>query len=637
MKKIQFLIVCFLWFTPLFGVELQIFDSPDALAEAVAREIADSIHQKPRTVLGLATGSTPIPVYRDLIQIAHEENLDFSEVITFNLDEYADLPLDHPNSYHTFMDEFLFNSFPTLNIEHIHFPSQDHPAEYEEQIAREGPIDIQILGIGTNGHIGFAEPGTTLEGHTELVRLTENTRKDNARFFGDDIRKVPQYAVTMGIKTILGAKKIYLLATGKNKAKIIKALLEEEISSNIPATALKMHSNTKIYLDKEAASMLKVTHFTNGRVLKDHHISDGDLWICGGKIIAPQSYADNEIDVKGLLIAPGYIDLQINGGFGIDFSKQPEELENVAEKLPKFGVTAFLPTIISCTKEQYGHILSTLRPAVMQPLRGATVLGIHLEGPFFNPNQRGAHCSHHLLDCEEMDSPRELYGDLSGVKMVTLAPELPGALKTIELLRNEGIIVSAGHTSPSVEQMQDAIEKGLGFASHLFNAMGSFHHRNPGIIGSVLIHPKIPFSLIGDRHHVHPHTVMFAWHANSEGLILISDAMAALGLPSGQYSLGDLNIEVNTGKAVVFGTETLAGSVVSLGDAVRYLHASSGCSHAEAIEAASYKPAKLLGLEGQKGSLHVGADADFNLLDDALNVQACYIAGKCRYNQIVGS
>ncbi len=281
--------------------------SSEEVGEACARSMADLIYtnlqQGKQTVLGLATGSTPLPVYAALIRIAKEENLDLSRVITFNLDEYVGLPEGHPQSYQTFMEEHLFGAlrqsevYPKgLRSENIHllngyakrvedltsdemevlnrvFRHRDpndllsreeemlilglRAEEYEKLLHICGPIDFQILGIGTNGHIGFAEPGSSFKGHTSVVELSSSTRQDNQRFFVNDTIEVPSHAITMGIGTILQAKNIVLLATGSHKRAIIEQTLNERISSAIPATALRLRPHVTFILDLEAAGNIE--------------------------------------------------------------------------------------------------------------------------------------------------------------------------------------------------------------------------------------------------------------------------------------------------------------------------------------------------------------------------------------------
>lgn len=373
------------------------------------------------------------------------------------------------------------------------------------------------------------------------------------------------------------------------------------------------------------ASMNNTKLFTNGSLLINHKITENDLWVVNGKIAPPQPHADEVIDLEGCIVAPGYIDIQINGAFGCDFSRNPEMLSSVAKQLPQYGVTAFLPTLISSTPEQYQKALPHLQPQDFNG-EGAEVLGIHLEGPFFARAYAGAHQPEYLIPNYHIPL-EDIYGSLNGVKIITLAPELPGGYEAIQKLKADGIIISAGHSGANFEQISSSCAAGVGLATHLFNAMPGLHHRNPGIIGAALINPKIPYSLIVDGCHLCPETVALAYQCNPEGLILISDATEALGLPNGKYKLGTMDIEVNDGQIYVLGTRTLAGSNLNLSRAVQLLYAYTGCSKEFALEAASLKPAQLLGIYPKKGSLAEGSDADFVVLSPLLEVKSTYIRG----------
>jgi len=247
-------------------IETKIFNDPDDASKIVAKDIAGFIETRNKnddhTVLGLATGSTPIQVYGELVRLHKEEGLSFSKVITFNLDEYYPIRPEELQSYVRFMNEYLFDHID-IKKENIHIPDgtleredvYDYCKEYEEKIARAGGLDIQILGIGRTGHIGFNEPGSLEKTPTRLVTLDELTRADAAAsFFGEE--HVPRRAITMGVGTILKAKKIYLMAWGESKAPIIRRFVEGEISAQIPATFLQKHDNTVVVLDEAAASEL---------------------------------------------------------------------------------------------------------------------------------------------------------------------------------------------------------------------------------------------------------------------------------------------------------------------------------------------------------------------------------------------
>lgn len=241
-------------------MKIRIAKDYDQMSTWAAEIVAQEIKEKNDLVLGLATGSTPEGLYRLLVQMYQEGTLDFSKVITFNLDEYLGLAPTHPQSYAYFMHQHLFAHI-NIKAENIHLPdglAKDLPAfcrEYEEKIAAAGGIDLQILGIGRNGHIGFNEPNDYLSAGTHVVSLAEETIDANSRFFNSK-DEVPRQAVTMGMGTILKAKKILLMANGKTKAEAIKGTLSGKITTKIPASFLQLHRDLTVIIDEEAASLL---------------------------------------------------------------------------------------------------------------------------------------------------------------------------------------------------------------------------------------------------------------------------------------------------------------------------------------------------------------------------------------------
>ena len=236
----------------------------DRMSKLAAKFIADELRRKPALVLGLATGSTPIGMYQELIRMHKEEGLDFSKVITFNLDDYIGLPKDHPESYHSFMWKHFFQH---VNIpeSQIHIPDGTLPMEdipaycewYEKRIKEVGGIDIQVLGIGRDGHIGFNEPGSSLGSRTRIKTLARETREDNARFFDGNIDAVPKYAITMGVGTIMEARMLLLLASGPNKAEAVKKTVEGPITAMCPASIMQLHPKAVAIIDQEAAKYLE--------------------------------------------------------------------------------------------------------------------------------------------------------------------------------------------------------------------------------------------------------------------------------------------------------------------------------------------------------------------------------------------
>lgn len=238
---------------------VKVYKNADDIAEYVSDLFIEEI-KRPRTVLGLATGSTPVPTYQKLIKKTHEQNISWNNVKTFNLDEYNGIGPSHPESYRYFMNENLFNHVD-VNIYNTFVPLgfgnlDKNARDYDRKIHLEGGIDLQILGIGSNGHIAFNEPGTSFDQETHVIELSEQTRQDNKRFF-TSIDEVPTHSITMGLATILKSRRIILIATGENKADAVQKMVEEIPNTQTPASILQKHNNVVVVLDEAAASKLK--------------------------------------------------------------------------------------------------------------------------------------------------------------------------------------------------------------------------------------------------------------------------------------------------------------------------------------------------------------------------------------------
>jgi glucosamine-6-phosphate deaminase len=241
--------------------KVTIFHDERALARALAAQIVEAIAHKPDLVLGLPTGRTPIRLYHELGAMHAKAQADFSRVTTFNLDEFLGIPPEHPGSYRTFMQEHLFSrvNVPASRINVLNGVAPDPLAEcirYERAIADAGGLDLQLLGIGTNGHIGFNEPARELIGSTHQVVLKPSTRHSNAALFGGNEENVPREALSMGMATILRARRIILIATGKSKAACVERAVHGPITTRMPASFLQLHRDIELVLDEAAASKL---------------------------------------------------------------------------------------------------------------------------------------------------------------------------------------------------------------------------------------------------------------------------------------------------------------------------------------------------------------------------------------------
>ncbi|MEO8287877.1 MAG: N-acetylglucosamine-6-phosphate deacetylase [Chloroflexota bacterium] len=337
-----------------------------------------------------------------------------------------------------------------------------------------------------------------------------------------------------------------------------------------------------------------------------------------------------EIIADDMLLVPGFIDLQINGGFGSDFTAAPDSVWEVAAQLPRYGVTAFLPTIITSPAETMEAAREVMQIGPPADFRGAIPLGLHLEGPFLSPEKRGAHNPAYL----RLPTPEAVAGwsPETGVLLVTLAPELPGALATIGALVERGVVVSAGHSMATADEAEAGFAGGISYGTHLFNAMPPLDHRAPGLAGALLASNDVTVGLIADGIHLHPDVVALSWKAKGAARFsLVTDAMAALGMPPGQYRLGDWDVTVD-GAAARLPDGRLAGSLLSLDQAVLNLVGFTGCEPAEALLTVTAVPAALLGIEEQRGHIAPGLQADLVLLTPELEVVTTIVGGQIVYS-----
>ena len=352
--------------------------------------------------------------------------------------------------------------------------------------------------------------------------------------------------------------------------------------------------------------------------LVDGTLVPGDVEIIGGRVSGIGLTSPNGHGIA----APGFVDLQVNGFAGIDFlSADAEGYRLAGEALLETGVTAYLPTFITSPEEQ---LLAALRE-VPRGGDGPRVLGAHLEGPFLSALRLGIHSADSRRN-PDVDLLERLL-DAGPVRLVTLAPELPGATKVIERLLRREIAVSCGHSDADAEQANRAFDLGVRSVTHLFNAMRPFHHRDPGIVGAALARPEVVIQLILDWVHVAPVTAAMVWQAAQGRVALVTDSVAGAGLDDGAYRLGELDVEIRDG--VARGpTGALAGSTLTMIDAVRNLH-SLGVPLEDAIGAATEVPARVLRLPAT-GRVGVGLPADLVVLSDELEVERVLVEGRAR-------
>jgi N-acetylglucosamine-6-phosphate deacetylase len=361
--------------------------------------------------------------------------------------------------------------------------------------------------------------------------------------------------------------------------------------------------------------------------------------ICGADVLTPSGWQEFDLsvvdglisdggegrgevlDASGLKIVPGYIDLQINGGWGHDLQREPAALWALARRLVEAGVTSFLPTLTTNGFARRREALAVWRagPPDRAGHAGADPLGWHLEGPWLAPSRHGAH-SRELLQAVPSSAPGD-YTPAQGVRLVTLAPELRGATEMIAALTSQGVVVSCGHTEATPDQARAALGAGATMGTHLFNAMSGLHHRQVGMAATLLLE-RFFVALIVDGVHVDPDMVTLAWRLAQGRLIVISDAVSVMG--TGAASA--------TGEAVRLFDGTLAGSSVAIDAAVRNLMAFTGCELSEAVAAATDVPARCLGL-ADRGRIEVGRRADLVGLDGEGNVVLTLVGGQLLHDR----
>lgn len=397
----------------------------------------------------------------------------------------------------------------------------------------------------------------------------------------------------------------------------------------------------------------------NGRLVLPGGVERSDLMIREGRIAAvgelPAGWTGPTIDARQMLVAPGFLDLQINGGYGADFTADGETIWDVASLLPRQGVTSFLPTVVTAPPDRIGRAQRAIASPPADGCVRAAPLGLHLEGPMLNPVRRGAHVEEHLRD-PSAGLVDDWHRD-TGIAMVTIAPELTGAPEMIGRLSRRGITVAAGHSDATVEQAADAVRAGVSHITHLYNAMSPLHHRKPGLVGFALARRDITAGIVVDGVHCDPTAVAAAWNAKgNEGLALVTDACAlqgtrtdpgnaeiaapaATGTDEGAAGHGGRRARLGPtaltrhGKAVRNEQGTLAGSLLTMPEAVRNLVEYTGCGIAEAVAAATATPAGVIGA-GAKGVLAPGRDADVVLLDGDLHVALTIIGGRIAYDPL---
>lgn len=337
------------------------------------------------------------------------------------------------------------------------------------------------------------------------------------------------------------------------------------------------------------------------------------------------------IDAQGKYVSPGLVDVHIHGYVGEDASDGSEEgVRKIAKALLANGVTSFLPTTMTISSDEiliaFDIIRKLMHESTQKQFDGSQILGCHAEGPFINPNKKGAQAEGNILppDAKAILPHKDI------IKIITMAPEMVGGIQFIKDITNQSnIVVSIGHTNATYEQALEAIKAGANHITHLFNAMTALNHRNPGVVGAALS-TDVYTELITDTFHIHPGLFTFLHEVKNERLILITDCTRAGGLPDGEYTLGGQPIFVK-GIECRLADGTIAGSVLRLNNAVKNYRDHANIPLWMAVKAASLNPAASIGEVSRKGSLEIGKDADIALFDENLVCHKTFVRGELKY------
>ncbi|MCL6626602.1 N-acetylglucosamine-6-phosphate deacetylase [Alicyclobacillus shizuokensis] len=345
---------------------------------------------------------------------------------------------------------------------------------------------------------------------------------------------------------------------------------------------------------------------------------------------APAAAPSTFSEPRGAWLVPGFIDMHVHGGDGADvMDGRPESVERIGRFHASHGTTGWLPTTLTASADRLLQALDAVHEVRQRRWQGPVILGVHLEGPFIAPSRRGAQNPEHIVN-PSVSLAESLLARVPGlVRSMTLAPERPGARDLIEWLGRQGVLVSMGHTDCDSDTAGEAIRQGVRQATHLFNGMRGLHHRQGGPVAQALLDERVVCELIADGQHVDWDVLRLVVKVKgADGVTLITDAMAAAGRPDGEYDLGGLPVSVRDGRACLAGSDQLAGSTLTMDQAVRNMAMKVGVGLFDAVRMASTTPARQLGLSHCKGDIRPGMDADLVLLDESLSVLATWVGGE---------
>ena len=380
----------------------------------------------------------------------------------------------------------------------------------------------------------------------------------------------------------------------------------------------------------------------NAKIVLKDRVIEGDILTADGiirdiidrksPVKAETLEAENSIDLDGKYVVPGFIDVHIHGSNGADaMDGTAEALKTISSYIATKGTTKFLATTLTSSKEELINVLKIAADLQDKEIDGATIFGVHMEGPYFDIEYKGAQNEKYMKPATEKEIKDYLDVKPGLVKMMSLSPHTEQSIETIKFLKENGVIVSVGHSAAKFNDVMKAVDAGLSHSTHTFNGMRGINHREPGVAGAVLISDKINAEVIFDKIHIHPEIVRLMIKAKgTDKVVCITDAMAATGLPNGDYKLGELDVYVKDGEARLKSNDSLAGSVLTMDKAFKHV-IELGYPIYEAVKLTSTNAAIEFGLNA--GAIEVGKEADFTVLDDSYNVDMTIVNGNIKYQR----
>lgn len=603
----------------------------------------------------------PVGQYPIFVRLVNREQLSLRNCWFINMDEYLTddgqwIAEENPLSFRGFMAREVYGKIaPELLMpeEQRVFPDPNDLGRIPALIEELGGVDIAFGGIGITGHLAFNEPQPELTAEqfaqlpTRVLDIHPETRATNCvGDLGGALEDMPRKCVTIGMKEILGARKLRLGVFRDWHRAVCRRAAYGEVTAAFPPpwprttpTPCSTSTPTPPRRPIEEAAMDNSFYLKNGSVLWNGAFTPLDMAVEDGRITALSRGDHNdkglpEVDAAGLRVLPGFLDIHTHGAAGVDVNAADAEgLRTIGRFFASQGVTGWLCSVLTDTPEQTLWCMEQARQVIEGgPCGGAALLGVHLEGPCLSSEYKGAMPEHLLMHTADAELFAK-YQKASGghVRYTTLAPEIPGVPGLIPRLNAMGIVCAMGHSGAGYDQCAACVDAGVRSVTHLGNAMRLFHQHDPAIFG-VALERDVYVEAICDGRHLHPGTVRLYLKAKGyDRVVAVTDSIMAAGLPDGSYKLGVNDVIVENGDAKL-PNGVRAGSTLTMAQALRNLMAFTGEGAETVSRLMTANPARLMGWAG-KGELDVGKDADLVLLDGDYQVARTVVGGRTVYTR----